>query len=370
MANIDDVAKLAGVSKSSVSRVINSNFQYMSEDMRSKIEQAIKQLDYQPNTLAQSLKKKETRVIGLVVGDLNTFWSVALRGVQEECMRNGYGLMVSESAWDPERDIANINMMKSKQVDGLIVSPIQQQKSVDELLSSLNIPFVFADTTWVGIVADQVVTNTIAGAVEAMEYLIQLGHRRIATILFPLENSVRRDRLEGYKKVLQKRGIPLDESLIKICEAGKGNGVEAVLQLLDMPDRPTAIFSTNMHLTLDVLKGVRLAGLDVPRDISVVGYDDTEWAPLLDPPLTTVAVPAFQMGVKAASLLIQKLQNKKPRKPKKIEIMPKLMIRHSASAINENMETDESLIVKISDHTSVKGNVNEDNTTGINSRKA
>lgn len=369
MANIDDVAKLAGVSKSSVSRVINSNFQYMSENMRTRIEQAIKQLDYQPNALAQSLKKKETRVIGLVVGDLNTFWSVALRGVQEECMRNGYGLMVSESAWDPERDIANINMMKSKQVDGLIVSPIHQQQSIDELLSTLNIPFVFADTTWDSIVADQVVTNTIAGAAEAVEYLIQLGHRRIATILFPLENSVRRDRLEGYKSVLQKHGIPMDESLIKICKAGKGNGVEAVLQLMDRPDRPTAIFSTNLHLTLDVLKGVRLAGLDVPRDISVVGYEDSEWAPLLDPPLTAIAVPAFEMGVKAAALLIKKLQNKKTRKPKKIEIMPKLVIRHSASPINAT-ETEERLIVKISDHPTAKGKSHENHTTGINSRKA
>ncbi|NOU96596.1 LacI family DNA-binding transcriptional regulator [Paenibacillus sp. LMG 31456] len=370
MTTIDDVAKLAGVSKSSVSRVINGNFQYMSEEMRGKIEQAIKDLDYRPNSVAQSLKKKETKVIGLVVGDLNSFWSVALRGVQEECMRNGYGLMVSESAWDPERDLANIHMMKSKRVDGLIVSPIRQHKQVDDLLNSLDIPYIFADSTWEEIVTDQVVTNTIAGAVEAVEHLIQLGHSRIATILFTLENSVRKERLEGYKRALQKHGLPLDETIIKICKAGKGTGVEAVIELLHMPDRPTAIFSTNMHLTLDVLKGVRMAGLDVPGDISVVGYDDSEWAPLLDPPLTTVAVPAFQMGVKAASLLIQKLQNKKPRKPKKIEIMPKLMIRHSATQLNQSRKADELPVVKLSDHTLTKEKSNENHQTGANSRKA
>jgi DNA-binding LacI/PurR family transcriptional regulator len=344
MTSIIDVAKLAGVSISSVSRVINGNFQYMSNQMREKIEQAVKELDYQPNAVAQSLKKKETRVIGLVVGDLNSFWSEALRGVQQECMKNGYGLMVSESAWDPARDIANIQMMKNKQVDGLIVSPISQQKNVSDLLSSLNFPFVFADSSWDDIVADQVVTNTVAGAVEAMEYLIKLGHRRIGTVLFPLENSVRKERLQGYKTALQQHGIPLDESLIQICKAGKGTGVEAVIRLLNMPNRPTAIFSTNMHLTLDVLKGVRLAGLDVPNDISVVGYDDSEWAPLLDPPLTTVAVPAFQMGVKAASLLIQQLRSTKPKKAKKFEIMPQLMIRHSASPMNENKERSGAML--------------------------
>ncbi|TDF95951.1 LacI family DNA-binding transcriptional regulator [Paenibacillus piri] len=370
MTTIDDVAKLAGVSKSSVSRVINGNFQYMSEEMRGKIEQAIKELDYRPNSLAQSLKKKETKVIGLVVGDLNSFWSVALRGVQEECMRSGYGLMVSESAWDPEKDLENIHMMKSKRVDGLIVSPIRQHKQVDELLTSLDIPYVFADSTWDEVVSDQVVTNTVAGAVEAMEHLIQLGHTRIGTILFTLENSVRRERLEGYKEALRKHGLPLDESLIKICKAGKGTGVEAVLELLNRPDRPTAIFSTNMHLTLDVLKGVRQAGLDVPGDISVVGYDDSEWAPLLDPPLTTVAVPAFQMGVKAASLLIQKLQSKKPKKPKKIEIMPKLIIRHSAAELHPKQSADEASVVQLTDHSAAKEKTNENHSTGINSRKA
>jgi DNA-binding LacI/PurR family transcriptional regulator len=370
MTTIDDVAKLAGVSKSSVSRVINGNFQYMSEEMRGRIEGAIKELDYRPNSVAQSLKKKETKVIGLVVGDLNSFWSEALRGVQEECMRNGYGLMVSESAWDPERDLANIHMMKSKRVDGLIVSPIRQHKLVDELLTSLNIPYVFADSTWDEIAADQVVTNTIAGASEAVEHLIELGHKRIATILFTPENSVRKERLEGYKRALLKHGLHLDESLIQICKAGKGNGVVAVTELLSRPDRPTAIFSTNMHLTLDVLKGVRLAGLDVPEDISVVGYDDSEWAPLLDPPLTTVAVPAFQMGVKAASLLIQKLQNKKAKKPKTIEIMPKLVIRHSATRLQMSKVVDEASVLKISDHSVVKGKANENHSAGTNSRKA
>ncbi|TVY06544.1 LacI family DNA-binding transcriptional regulator [Paenibacillus cremeus] len=334
MITIDDVAKLAGVSKSSVSRVLNGNFEYMSEGMRQKIEKAIEQLDYRPNAVAQSLKKKETKVIGLVVGDLNSFWSEALRGVQDECMRNGYGLMVSESAWDPERDIANLNMMKSKQVDGLIVSPISQTNKVTELLNSFNIPFVFCDSTSGDILADHVVTDTIAGATEAVEYLIGLGHRRIAVVVFPLETDVRRDRLEGYKRALMKHDLSIDDSLIKIFKAGKGNAVDTVVQLLKSPDRPTAIFSTNMHLTLDVLKAARLAGLNVPRDVSVVGYDDTEWAPLLDPPLTTVAVPAFQMGVKAASLLLQKLQVKKSKKPKTVQVMPKLMIRNSASPLS------------------------------------
>lgn len=332
MATIDDVAKMAGASKSSVSRVLNGNYTHMSEAMRRKIEQAIEELNYRPNSIAQSLKKKETRVIGLVVGDLNPFWTDALKGVQDECSRHGYGLMVSTSNWDTDKEVANIQMQRSKQVDGMIIATLMTGLTdIYEQLTAENYPFVFADSTTDEVIVDKVVTNTIAGAMEAVEYLIGLGHRRIAAVLFPIETaSVRKERLTGYLKALEKHGIPRDDSLIQICRTVKGSGVEATVQLLSTPDRPTAIFSTNIHLTLEVLKGIRQLGLDVPNDISVVGHDDTEWAPLLDPPLTTVAVPAYEMGSKAAAMLIRKIQSGKPAKPKKIEVMPKLMIRQSA----------------------------------------
>lgn len=330
MSTIDDVAKRAGVSKSSVSRVLNGNFEYMSAGMREKIEKAIEELNYKPNSVAQSLKKKETRIIGLVLADLNAFWSEAMKGVQEECSRHGYGLMISVSSWDVEKDLENIHMMKSKQVDGLIVSVIGQQPAY-EMLKSLNIPFVFADSSIDDFEADKVMSDSVAGAKQAMEYLIGLGHRRIATMLFPLENAVRRDRLDGYKQALLEHGIPVDESLIKICKAGKGTNVDAAVELMKMPDRPSAIFTTNMHLTLDALKAARIAGLSIPNDISIVGYDDSEWAPLLDPPLTTVAVSAQQIGREAAGLLIQKMQGKSKGKQRKLEILPKLVVRQSAA---------------------------------------
>ena len=333
MATIDDVAKRAGVSKSSVSRYLNGNFTYLSDAMRAKIAKAIRELNYRPNSIAQSLKKKETKVIGLVVGDMNPFWMEALRGVQFECSRHGYDLMISSSNWDVGKEIENIRMLKSRQVDGMIIASMAT--SVDgvgvyEELIAEQFPFVFADCMTDEEKADRVVTNTVAGAMEAVEYLIALGHRKIATLLFPVVSTVRQERLLGYKQALRKHGIEVDESLIRVCKESRGSGVDATIGLLSMPDRPTAIFSTNIHLTLDVLRGIRQSGLEVPRDISVVGYDDTDWAPLLDPPLTTVSIPAYEMGSKAASLLFKKIRQTKQTKPKKIEVSPKLMVRLSA----------------------------------------
>ncbi len=337
MATIDDVAKRAGVSKSSVSRVLNENYEYMSEEMKQKIQQAIQELNYKPNSVAQSLKKKETRIIGIVLADLSPFWTDVLKGVQDECMRNGYGIMFSDSAMSPENEEENISRLQNKQVDGLIINTVNPHSRIFDELKSEKYPFVFINSTPDVIKEDTVVANNTAGTIEAMEYLIGLGHRRIAIFLYPVENIlVRTERLEAYKACLEKNGIPIDESLIKICRPEKGNGVEITRDLLNRPDQPTAFLTTNIYLTLEVLKGVRQAGLVIPMDISVVGYDDFEWSPLLDPPLTTVAVPAFEMGVKTAELLIKKIQRKRQKPPQRIEVMPKLIIRESAGRVRRS----------------------------------
>ncbi|GAX89820.1 LacI family DNA-binding transcriptional regulator [Effusibacillus lacus] len=333
MATIDDVAKKAGVSKSSVSRVLNGNFQYMSEDTKNRILDAIRELSYTPNSLAQSLKKKKTQTIGIILSDIsNPFWSEVLKGVQDECMRNGYGLMVSSSGEDPDLEKENILMLKNKQVDGLIVNTTGHNSDLFENLTAEKFPFVFLDRLPDGTITDTVVVNNVLGARQAIQFLVDQGHKRIGILLYPIENkSPRIERLEGYKQALTANGIPIDESLVKICRQERGSGIEAVHEMLSLPDRPTAIFSTNTMLNLEVLTGVKKAGFKVPKDVSVIGYDDYPWVPLLDPPLSTVAQPAFEMGIQAAALLLNKMKAKRWKKPQIVQLDPELLIRDSCT---------------------------------------
>ena len=331
MTTINDVAKLAGVSKSSVSRVINGNFEHMANETRDKILSAMKELDYTPNSLAQSLKKKTTKTIGIILSDIsNPFWSEVLKGVQNECMRMGYGLMVSSSGEDEIIEKENILTLRNKQVDGLVINTTGRNTELFNNLVEEKYPFVLLDRSSDVSNIDTVIVNNILGAKMSIQHLVDQGHRRIGILLYPPGNkSPRIDRLQGYKECLQLNGIEIDDDLIKICENKTGSGVAATKELLSLTNYPTAIFSTNTILNLEVIMGVKKVGLKVPEDVSVIGYDDYPWVPLLDPPLTTVSQPAYELGVKSTELLIKKMKRKRQPKPQTIQLEPELMIRRS-----------------------------------------
>ncbi|WP_158736809.1 LacI family DNA-binding transcriptional regulator [Alteribacillus sp. YIM 98480] len=333
MATINDVAKKAGVSKSSVSRVLNGNFEYMAEGTKTKILHAMEELNYTPNSVAQSLKKKSTETIGIIISDIsNPFWSEVLKGVQSECTRSGYTLMVSSSEEKAEKEEENVLTLKNKQVDGLIVNTTGKNNGLFDHLVKEKYPFVFLDRFTEELKADTVIVNNILGAKRSTQYLIDQGHKRIGILLYPIENrSPRIDRLEGYKQALQENGLPVDDELIKVCDTTKDSGIKATQELLELSDPATAIFSTNTILNLEALSGAKKEGCHVPEDISVIGYDDYPWVPLLDPPLSTVAQPAYELGVNAALLLVKRMNRKRQPKPKIIQLEPELIIRESCA---------------------------------------
>jgi len=337
MVTIEDVAKRAGVSKSSVSRVLNGNLKYMSEEMKQKILTAVEELNYTPNSIAQSLKKKKSQVIGIILADItNPLWSEVLKGIQDECRKNGYGLMVSSSNEDSTIESQNVQIFRSRQVDGLIVNTAGNNTALYKELLNENYPFVLIDRLIEGIEADSVVVNSIHGTKQAVQYLIDQGHNRIAFVQHTIgSRSPRIERLEGYKLVHALNNLPVDESLIKICNPEPDSVVKATEELLSMDNRPTAIFATSQVVSLEVLKGVQKSGLTVPRDVSIIGYDDFPWIPLLNPPLSTVAQPAYEMGVKSASLLINRLKKKRKAPPQKIQLQPQLIIRESCRSIRK-----------------------------------
>ncbi|MDW7673432.1 MAG: LacI family DNA-binding transcriptional regulator [Bacillota bacterium] len=333
MPTIYDVAKKAGVSKSSVSRVINKRFEYMRDDTKKKILDAIEELNYTPNSLAQSLKTNRTKVIGIVLSDIaNPLWAELLNGVQEECMRSGYGLMVSSSNEKPELERENIAILRNKKADGLIINNTGQNQDIYQDLVKEKYPFVFLDRTYQDVQADSVLVNNILGAKKVMKHLINQGHRRIAIVLYPTENkSPRIERLEGYKQALAENQLPFSQELVKICAPIRGSGIQAAQELLSLPEPPTAIFSTHAFLNLELLAAAKKSGWHIPKDVSIIGYDDFPWVPFLAPPLSTVSQPAHKMGVQAAALIINKIKRKREVKSKTILLEPTLIVRESCS---------------------------------------
>ncbi len=305
----------------------------MSEETKSKILNAMEKLNYSPNSVAQSLKKKKTKVVGILLSDIsNPFWAEVLKGVQHECMKSGYALMVNSSGEDPNLEKDNVDILKSKQVDGLIINPTGMNTSLYKQLNDQEFPFVFLDRFPGEMMADTVIVNNVLGASRSIQHLINEGHRRIGIMLYPMENkSPRIDRLKGYKKALNDHGIPIDESLVKVCEQVRGEGVNATRQMLSLNNRPTAIFSTNSILNLEILAGVKEEKLRVPEDVSLIGYDDFPWVPLLDPPLSTVRQPAYKLGEKAAQTLIRRMEEKESSQKQIFQLEPELIIRNSSA---------------------------------------
>lgn len=341
MITIGDVAVKAGVSKSSVSRVLNGNYEYMTEETKNRILDAIEELNYSPSSVAQSLKTKKTKIIGIILSDTsNPAWAEALKGVQEQCIRRGYGVMVSSSNDDPEVEKETLYMLRRKQVEGLIINSTGKNIEIFEELNEQHFPFVFLNRVPKEIEGSAVTVNHNSGVKKALKYLMELGHKRIGFLTYPLGNrSPRITRLNGYKEFMTENHLEIDDKLIKICDENEGSGLKAISELLSLNDQPTAILSTHIYLNLEALRGVRQSGKRIPEDISVFGHDDFPWVRLLDPPLSTVVTPVRQMGVEAASLILNKISSGKQKGTSKlIELEPSLAIRSSCTLVKETTE--------------------------------
>ncbi|SDI33334.1 LacI family DNA-binding transcriptional regulator [Paenibacillus naphthalenovorans] len=326
---IDDVAQKAGVSKATVSRVLNKNYQYISDDTKERVLRAVEQLDYRPNALAKGLKSLKTNVIGLVLSNLrNPFWSQVLEGIEDVCKHYGYNLMIANSRDSLESEEDHIRGFGLRQVDGIIVNPATGMNPLFETLSEKQFPLVFLNRKVEGVAADTVVVDNIKGSRMAVEHLLRLGKRKIAIFLYPPNGiSPRLERIEGYRLAMEENGLPVHPDWIKIVRNKQECQVE-IGKLLET-GLPDAIFSTNSILTLEIMDALKELGLSVPKDIAVLGYDETAWAKHLDPPLTTIEQPAYEMGRVSAEQLIRRMDNKTDAALETILLEPALIVRRS-----------------------------------------
>lgn len=335
---IGDVARAAGVSITTVSRFINGQYKYMSQQTRERLLGVVEQLGYIPNSAAQSLKSGKSRLIGVIVTNIaHPYWSTVLSGVEEACRRLGYSAIFTSASEKPELESHYIKMLMNKQVDGLLLNPTGHNVEAISRLPALGCPVVALDRTTPDLRCDLVAMDNVYGARLAVEHLLSLGHRRIGMVSWEPRNlSNRHERLQGYTEALARAGLPSRPEDVALSGTNWGDAIRQTMALFRRKDRPTAVFAASSMLNLEVLEGLKRLGLRVPDDVSVVGYDDSPWDPLLHPPLTTVATPAHRMGIAAAKHLTKCIENGGSQASQDIRLRPRLIIRNSTGGVTKS----------------------------------
>lgn len=311
MTSIRDVAKSAGVSVSTVSHVINKT-RFVSEETQTKVLDAMKELNYKPNRLASSLRRKDkrTHTLGLLIPDsTNPFFAEVLRGVEDACFDAGYSVFLCNSDDDPQKELNYIEVLLGKQIDGIILVSAGIHNDAIALLATNDIPSVLVDREVSGSIIDSVLVDNEEGGCQATEYLIKLGHTRIGCIAGPSLITPSAARVQGYRKALSKYNLVQDDALVIAGDFRAQSGFKATKELLDLEEPPTAIFACNDMMAVGVLHAIDEAGLSVPEDISIVGFDDIPLASFTPPPLTTISQPSQEMGLRAARMVIERIED-------------------------------------------------------------
>lgn len=337
---IKDVAKAANVSPSTVSRVI-ADSPRISEKTKRKVRKVMEELGYHPNFIARSLASQSTQVIGVVFpssGNLafqNPFFSEVLRGISEGAHEKHYGIQLTTGVTEEEIYQDVVKMVQGGQVDGIILLYSKINDQVIDYLLEKDFPFVVVGKPYEYVEKITHVDNDNVGAAkETTEYLLQLGHKRIGFIGGNENLMVTVTRLEGYKQALQGANIPIRKEYIIHEDFLVSGGKQAILKLLSLPEPPTALLVTDDLMALGVLQSLLLHGLEVPRDLSVVSFNNVLISRLANPPLTSVDIRILDLGMEAVKQLISKIENE--REPVKRVIIPHQLVVRSSCAHFEN----------------------------------
>ncbi|MBK7374983.1 MAG: LacI family DNA-binding transcriptional regulator [Chitinophagaceae bacterium] len=334
---IKDIAKALGLSTSTVSRALRGSYEISPETKKLVIEYA-EQYNYRPNPIALSLKERRSRPIGVVVCEIaNNFFSQAINGIESIAYNRGYHVIISQSHESYDREVVNVEHLASRSVDGLLVSLSSETEHIEHFknLHEKGFPIVFFDRITEEIETFKVVVDNYKGAYDATQHLVDSGYTKIAHVTSSQHLSISKERLDGYKAALADNGISLNESYIRYCNHGGMIYAEledAVKSLVQLKDRPDAIFSAGDRLTISCLNALRSIGLKIPDDIALVGFSNSPLAELLNPALSVVKQPAFEMGQVATELLIKLIESKRPvTEFEKVVLQTEIFTRESSA---------------------------------------
>jgi LacI family transcriptional regulator len=329
-ANILDVAKLAKVSPATVSRVLNGSAG-VSPERAERVRAAVAKLQYQPFSPARALRRQLTDVWAVIVADVeNPFFTSVVRGIEDGAQEFGRRVLLCNSDEDLAKEAGYIDVAIAERVGGVVISVASTKQSDLAPLIAQGIPVVAIDRRPIGVDVDAVLVDNRLGAAEATRHLVDAGCRRIACITGPRRISTANDRLRGYRDALEEAGVAYDDALVMREDFRQAGGHEAVRQLFGtaaVAARPDALFVANNEMTVGALQALQEFGVRIPHDVAVAGFDDTPWATLIQPTLTVVAQPTYDIGRSAAELLATARTNG----PRELVLPAKLIVRDSST---------------------------------------
>lgn len=337
---IKDIAKALGLSTSTVSRALRDSYEISPETKKVVLEYAEK-LNYHPNPIALSLKERRSRSIGVIVCEIaNSYFSQVINGIESIANTNGYNVIISQSHESAEKELVNLQYLTSRSVDGLIISVSTETKDFNYFkeLHDRGMPIVFFDRIVDEIQTHKVIADNFKGAYDATSHLVNCGYKRIATLCNTVFLSIGKERLAGYKAALKDNGIEPDDALIRYCQHG-GMVAEEMDQAMDelftLQNPPDAIFAAADKLTTGCLRALRTKGLSVPEDVGLIGFSNSELTELLNPSLSVIRQPAFEMGEVATSLLLELIESKRPVTDFQSRVLTTEMIIRSSTVMQK-----------------------------------
>lgn len=328
---IKDVAREAGVSINTVSRALNDKPDIRSETKEKVLEAAVR-LGYRPNRLAKGLRSNKSGTIGVIVTDVaNPFFGALVKGVERAARDHDYSIILQDTDEDYEQEEEAIQVMLAEQVDGLLITPVQTRKQTIEKLAKVDFPFVLLSRYFDDLETDYVVPDDFQGGFVATEHLLQQGHTKIAIVNGPLHISSAKERFQGSVEAFKHYGITLDQALVRTGALTVEEGYSLTHSLLKRQPRPTAIVAYSDFVAFGIMRAIHEAGLSIPEDVAVVGFDDVEFASCLNVPLTTVKSPTEKLSRQAIEILAARTSGRNPQANQGIKLAVELIARESTS---------------------------------------
>lgn len=327
-----EIAKKLGVSVSTVSRALKDSPELHSETKR-KIVEAAKEMNYQPNLLAQSLRISRSKTLGVIVPEITShFFASCISGIQDTANKRGYNVIICQSNESLEQEKANIRTLVSSQVDGLLISLSRETNKFEHLqdLYDREINFILFDRVQEDIPVSKVTFNDANGAYQVVKHLLENGSRRIVYVSGPEDLYISKKRKEGYLRALAEFGVHQDNSLIKTTDLTEAGNIKVAREILTMRPRPEAVFCMIDPVAVDVLTEWKALDIRIPEDIALAGFTNNPTSAVVEPPLTTVSQPGYEMGKLAVSHLLDQLDGIASDDPVSIVLETTLVIRKSS----------------------------------------
>ena len=327
MVKIKDVADAAGVSTATVSRVL-ANKPHVRQEVKARVMKVVNKLNYRPNRVARSLRSQKSTIIGLIVSDIeNPFFQQVGRAVEDAAHERGYSVMLCNNDEDPDKEQRYLNLIRDENLAGIILSPTRQTADNFSATSELNIPMVVIDRRVSDAEVDNILIDNVQAAHTITTHLIEHGYRRIGAI-FGIGSTTGRERREGFVQALKAYDLQPSTDLVKYANPREDDGFNTTLKMLQLPEPPEAILTSNSLLAAGALRALRESKKTIPEEVAFASFDETTWAKLVVPALTVIKQPTYEIGRTATDLLIKRIQDP-TRSTREVTLKSKLIVRQS-----------------------------------------